>query len=142
MGEEGYFTVEAALVLPMVLMEAVLVIYLLMFQYDRCLMEQDTGILAFRGMVAQGDAREKVEGLAEQAAEQDKGKYIAWEMDDARLKLNRGKLHIERSGRLAFPFYHMVGNVDAVWRAGAVYENHVASPVVFVRSWRKMTGGK
>ena len=42
----AYLTVEAALILPMVLGVIILVIYLLFFQYDRCLMEQNVGKLA------------------------------------------------------------------------------------------------
>ena len=35
---EGYLTVEAALILPMLIAAILFVIYMLVFQYDRCLL--------------------------------------------------------------------------------------------------------
>ena len=42
------FTVEAAVLYPIVLGVIVLMTYLLFFQYDRCLLEQDMGRAAVR----------------------------------------------------------------------------------------------
>lgn len=42
---KGYFTVETSLILPMVLAVQVFLIYAMLRQYDRCLLEQDMGIL-------------------------------------------------------------------------------------------------
>ena len=52
---DGFFTVEAAMVLSITLSAILLIIYLLFFQYNRCLMEQDMGTLALRGAVMQED---------------------------------------------------------------------------------------
>ena len=71
----GYFTVEAALVMPVVLLGIALVMYLLIFQYDRCLLEQDTGVLALRGSAIQvEDSRERIRWLEQQAVQQDEQK--------------------------------------------------------------------
>lgn len=40
---KGYFTVETSLILPMVLAVQVFLIYAMLRQYDRCLLEQDMG---------------------------------------------------------------------------------------------------
>ena len=45
---KAYFTVEAAVLDPIVLGVIVLMTYLLFFQYDRCLLEQDMGRAAVR----------------------------------------------------------------------------------------------
>lgn len=39
----AFFTVEAAILYPLVLAVIVLMVYLLFFQYDRCLLDQDIG---------------------------------------------------------------------------------------------------
>ena len=49
----AYFTVEAALVLPLVTGAILFVIYTMLFQYDRCLLEQDIGALALWGSLAE-----------------------------------------------------------------------------------------
>ncbi len=45
----GYFTVEASLVMPLVLFLYVLIILSGIFLYDRCVMSQDVYLIAFRG---------------------------------------------------------------------------------------------
>ncbi len=45
----GYFTVEASLVMPLVLFLYVLIIVSGIFLYDRCVMSQDMYLIAFRG---------------------------------------------------------------------------------------------
>lgn len=47
--EKGYFTVEAALIFPMVLLFTVMMIFLAFFSYDRCVLEQSAYEAALRG---------------------------------------------------------------------------------------------
>ena len=48
-GKNAYFTVEAALVFSITISVILFVVYLLLFQYDRCLLEQDMGAMALWG---------------------------------------------------------------------------------------------
>ena len=45
----GYFTVEAALLLPFVMMSIVFMIFLSFYCYDRCILEQCAYAAALRG---------------------------------------------------------------------------------------------
>ena len=79
---KAYFTVEAAVLYPIVLGVIVLMTYLLFFQYDRCLLEQDMG----RAAVRSGSRwMPKNEDLTRQLQETDMSfdteKYIAWESE-------------------------------------------------------------
>ena len=47
--EDGYFTVEAALILPMALLFCVMMIFLAFYSYDRCVLEQSAYEAALRG---------------------------------------------------------------------------------------------
>lgn len=51
---DGYFTVEAAFIVPMTIMVIVLFIYLAFFMYDRCALDQDSYILSYRESVRRG----------------------------------------------------------------------------------------
>lgn len=51
--ENAYFTVEAAMVMPIVLFAIGMVIYLGFFQYSRCLAEQEEGLLQIQDNAAQ-----------------------------------------------------------------------------------------
>ncbi len=45
---KGYMTLEASLVMPVVICVIVLIIYFTYYLYGRCMLSQDTYILAFR----------------------------------------------------------------------------------------------
>ena len=140
---EAYFTVEAALVLPMVIGVVLLVLYLLFFQYDRCLMEQEAGALSVRGCALQiTDGEELVRQLSLQASKSDKA-YLAWDKENARIRLQKNRVRVECSGGLKFPFRGLIlWGGDNVWESSVAYESHRIKPVDFIRNCRKITGGK
>lgn len=140
----AYFTVEAALILPMVLGVIVLIIYLWFFQYDRCLMEQDAGILALRGTIMEAeDNQERVRMLIKEAEQMNKKKYVAWEEKKGDFTIEKGKLQVKKAGELRFPFRGLqFWNGENVWEVEVVYENQLLSPVSMIRYYRKLTGGK
>lgn len=142
----AYFTVEAALVFPIVLGVILFIIYLLFFQYDRCLMEQSAGVLAMRGCTLQiTDGEELVRELRNQSREEDRGS-LAWFMEDAKISLKRNCVTVQCSGELRLPRLPFVdflfGREDGVWKCSAARESHRIKPVNFIRNCRKIMGGK
>lgn len=139
----AYFTVEAALVFPIVLGVVLFTIYLLFFQYDRCLLEQSAGVLAMRGCTLQiTDREELMWELQDQFREEDRG-FLAWAMEDAQISLKRNCVTVKCAGELKFPFRQFViGQEDSVWKCSAVRESHRMKPVYFIRNCRKIMGGK
>lgn len=139
----AYLTVEAALVLPVVLGVIVLVIYLLFFQYDRCLMEHNTGILALRGCTIQVTNREELIGEIVEYSKQKDKRYLAWTMDDIAACLKGNIVRVERSGALKCPFPGlMFWSRDTEWGSEIVYENYRIEPDEFIRNCRKLIGGE
>ncbi len=138
----AYFTVEAAMVLPMVIGVLVLQVYLMLFQYDRCLMELDAGTLALRGCTIQEEDKETLmQCLLENAALLDEEKYLSWINNDEQIELTGGKVCVRKSGNLYFPFSELqIGSANEYWSATAEYENRCISPVSFIRTWRKLGG--
>ena len=53
---DAYFTVEAALIIPIVLCIFVMIIYLSFYLYDRCVMSQDWYVLSYRQSIEKGGA--------------------------------------------------------------------------------------
>ena len=100
---KAYFTVEAAVLYPIVLGVIVLMTYLLFFQYDRGLLEQDMG----RAAVRSGSRwMQKKEELNRQLQEKDMffdtEKYIAWESELRVWKLESGSTQVlERKSRIS-----------------------------------------
>ena len=137
---QAYFTVEAALVLPLVLGIIFLVIYLWFYQYNRCLMELDMNSLALKGSVA--SAQDKTELLYQMkswAGEINMEKFIAWQQGQIEIKLEKDTVLVERTGAQEFPIGEMdFWGGESFWEADAVYENHRISPVLTVRNLRKI----
>lgn len=138
----GYFTVEAAMVLPIVLFSIAFIIGLLIFQYNRCLMEQDVGTLALRGAGIQAvDPQDRMQKLMQQTHTADQKKYFGWENSAPDIKLEKGKVRVEQRGKMSFVFSQRPENSASVWTAGTFCENHIISPVSFIRNCRKIRGG-
>lgn len=140
---EAYFTVEAAIVMPIALSVILFILYAMFFQYDRCLLEQDMGALALRGAAMQVDDKEVLaREIKEQANRIDYGKYLMWECGEINLRLEGNKLCISREGQLKYPFSSFGIGGERHWKAETRYENVKINPTSFVRTCRKLTGGK
>lgn len=141
---KAYFTVEAALVLPFAMGALLLTIFLFIFQYDRCLMEQDAGLLVlYAGTLEAEDGEEAALLINEKASEIYWDKYVAWEMEKLQVIWEKNEVRVEGEGKLTFPvpgwnFY----NEKNVWRAKVLRSAVRFSPVDFIRVYRRIQGGE
>lgn len=143
--QNAYFTVEAALVLPMVMSAMLVGIYLFCYQYDRCLLEQDMGNLLIWGnaLTAEnaGEIEKIKESLHQRAAQINRSKYVAWKLTAMDIRLEKNKLSITGRGELAFPVQGWnLWNQDNLWEAQVNYEISRLSPVFYIRQYRKLHG--
>lgn len=67
--ESAYFTVEAALILPTVMLFTVMMIFLAFYSYDRCVMEHCAYEAALRGTGSQISSATEAEKIVSTAAE-------------------------------------------------------------------------
>lgn len=141
---EAYFVVEAAMVLPLVISAIVLVVSLFVFQYDRCLMEQDVAAQALKSAVVEADStKELTEKMQMQIAELYRNKYVAWDLTMLDIKLEKGIIEAVGRGKFSFllPEWNL-WNEKNDWDAQAIYKAHRIVPVDFIRNCRKIKGGK
>lgn len=143
--KNAYFTVEAALVLPMVMSAMLVGIYLFCYQYDRCLLEQDMGSLLIWGSAIAaenvGETEKIAESLRQRAAQINRVKYAAWKLTAIDIRLERNDLSLTGQGELAFPIPGWnLWNQDNLWEAQVSYESSWLSPVFYVRQYRKLHG--
>lgn len=128
---QAYFTVEASLVLPIVIASLVFTICFLLFCYNRCLMEQDVAMLSVRtasyGARSVGTMEPKIGAWQKEYLTD---KYYAWEMEDYVMSYSGNKRTITRSGKL------LMG--DRLWKASAESEITRVQPVTFVRLCRRL----
>ena len=140
---EAYFTVEATLVLPLVISAILLDIYLFCFQYDRCLIEQDMGsLILWCSELRLGNtdtAKEQEEKIQKRASEIYRDKYVAWELTTVDVQLEKNRISVVGQGQLTFPVpgWNLWNNIN-LWKAEVTYESRNISPVFYIRQLRKL----
>lgn len=138
----AYFTVEAAMVLPCVLAVIVTVIYLLFYQYDRCLMEQEMGLLILEAYAAQTDDAEELAALLQSGSTEGEELLIAMETGEPSVSIRGRRIRLTREGILQYPFAgFMTGAAEENWGICAQTTGYKILPVNFVRNYRKILGG-
>lgn len=140
---KGYFSVEAALVFPIVVGTIMLLMYLGFYQYDRCMLEFDVAMIALRGSCCDEKETEGVLDEMERAARELSGeKYIVWEAESIRVEMKGTRVRALGGGKLSFPFgFLLQKGTNGVWEAEANYENKRLDPVTFIHWYKRMVGG-
>lgn len=138
--KNGYFTVEAALVFPIALGTVLFAVYMLLFQYDRCCMEQDLGAFALWGSQAEGESTEELQrSIQKHVSGIYWDKYAVWKMRALEVKLEKNTFSVSGKGRLTFPVPGFnFWNRDNTWEAEASYRFWRISPTDFVRLCNKI----
>ena len=143
--ENAYFTVEAALVLPLIMSAMLLEIYLFCFQYDRCLLEQDMGSLVLWSSAAAaenaGDTMKTNALMQLRAADIYQEKYVAWKTTGIDVRLEKNRISVLGSGELTFPVPGWnLWNDSSLWKTDASFLKSRLSPVFYIRQYHKVAG--
>ncbi len=139
---DAYLTVEAAMVFPIVLAVQLLTVYLFIFQYNRCLQNQDMGRLAILGCGMQEQGKDELAKYLEKYfAAMDREKYVAWKQETLELELIQNKVCVKGQGSLLLtaPAWGISGQKGR-WRADAEYELWRQQPVLIIRQYKKWRG--
>jgi len=141
---EGYFTVEAAMVMVFALGCIIFLIRMIFYQYDRCLLEQDLGTLAFRGVVLQEmDNEQRLQEIQDMAASLYLDKYILLEQDPIFIKIKQGYAEVVGGGRQSFPVTGLLPGIsDIQWTVQTNYTNRRTDPALFIRTIRRLKTNK
>lgn len=127
---EGYLTVEAALLLPIVIGVIVYVIYFQLFWYNRCLMDQETAMIAVKSVQTGSVDMETIQKEILQWRENFlTDRHVGWEKERPVLTARFNELSISAKGRLKLPY--------ALWNAETTYEVSRINASVFLRGCRK-----
>lgn len=138
--QNAYFTVEAAMVFPVIISTILFVVYTFLFRYDRCLLEQDVGAAALWGSrVEYTDTNSLTTKTRERMAQIYREKYAAWEMTALNASLERSWFTAVGKGQVRFPVsgWSLWGG-DNIWEVEAEYSYERLSPVAFVRLCRRL----
>ncbi|MCM1064630.1 MAG: hypothetical protein NC420_09220 [Eubacterium sp.] len=139
----AFFSVEAALVVPLTVSAILLAVCLFTFQYDRCLMEQDVAAQAVKAATAEARTGEELEEkIRAQTAGLYRNKYVAWDLIMLEVKMEKKIIEAVGKGEFRFPVPGWnLRNGEDIWSARAGYKAHRISPITFIRNCRRITGG-
>ena len=114
---EGYFTVEASIIVPLAIFLISFIFYMTFFLYNRCAASQDAYILAFRGSVCSGYGKsyhvdrvckknpEEIRQLViRQCGEQFGEKYMGIRTLIGTVNVDRKKVIVEVAGTMTTAF--------------------------------------
>lgn len=134
----GYFTVEATMVMVLVLYVCISVIFLGFFQYDRCLMRQDAYRAVLRGSSAyKGDKLKVYITVSQMLQEFDEDDYVATEYDYRISVKNSVKVWI--NGGVRMPFRGIMGFLGTTeWQLMEYAESKCIDPVTFIKLCRRL----
>ena len=128
---EAYFTVEASLVMPVVIGSVIFVICFLLYWYNRCLMEQDLSVMAVKASQSEAKTPEELgQDLRGWRGKGMKEKHYAWEMSEVSMSKEKNWITLQRNGRL------LMG--DRIWRADASGKASQIDPSSLLRVIRRM----
>lgn len=140
----AFFSVEAAMVMPLAIGAVLLAVSLFVFQYDRCLTEQDMAAQALKAATAEAGTNEELtERIRLQTAGLYRNKYVAWDIFMMEVKIKKGIVEAAGKGEFQFPVPGWnLWNRENTWRVQAQYKAHRISPVAFIRNCRRLKGEK
>lgn len=125
----GYMTVEAAMVMPIVLGTIVFIICLQLFWFNQCLMDQQTARIAIYVAQARDTGQKEVEKLLQGMEYADA--YVAWDMSPVDVSLKQNHWQISRAGKLLL-------DGGKIWETKVAYETVRCNPTDFLRTCRKI----
>ncbi|MDR0964003.1 MAG: hypothetical protein LBM60_05255 [Clostridium sp.] len=128
---KAYFTVEAALVMPIVLGVHVFILYALSFLYNRTLFEQDIFALTLRGGISQEDhIQNRIDEIELETEKIYWDKYLWLEWDDPTMDIQGD--HITISANAV-----QIG-AGKVWLIQSKQRSDHINPVLFIRGVLKL----
>ncbi len=107
----GYFTVEAAIVLPVVLGVYVFLITVLLVQYDRCVLEQDMASMIVKVSNRTGTPQQQLEYLQELTAAWDREQYLWIQPQSPHFAIQGQRISVEAMGEYGIPVYDSLAGI-------------------------------
>lgn len=138
-GENAYFTVEAGLVLSIVFYTILFLLFTGFYQYNRCLLIQDTYRLALRGSQMLYADNEEVKARVKS---EDAGwyyeKYAACIFKEKKIQVTKGKVIMVQKAEVKSPLFVFGERMNnGIWGMQTSAESVRISPVTVIRGCRK-----
>lgn len=142
--EKGSFTIEAALVMPIIIIIIVMLLYLGFFLFNRCLITQEAYIGALRGSLYDEQLKENIfdkDIYVQNELEKQMGnKAIALRKLDWNILVENKKITVKADAFVSIPFKQLLRNngFQNGWSISTQKENAIIHEVEIIRNIRKI----
>lgn len=128
------------MVLPLVTGALIFAVFLFVFQYDRCLLEQDINMLAVCAGTVTADSGEELEAMIRRkASEIFMDKYAAWTMNELHIGVKGDRVSVKGGGCLTLPLPEWnFFREEKEWGTRIRRETVRTSPADYIRLYRKI----
>lgn len=135
----GYFTVEAALITPIVICVVALLCYLGLFMCNRCMLLQDAYLLCVKGSTTEGSNAEVVSYILKQSNGM-LSKYYGISQIDKKVDVSIHEISVELQSEMKVPFAFFSWEekkMSSVWKMQIKKTIDRINPIDFIRACRK-----
>ena len=140
--DSGYFTLEAALILPFALGIILMVIRIWFFRYDNVLQDMDTDAVVVRASLQRDmSPEERADYVVTQMQERYRDSYIAWNFGELNVRCGADTIFCETSGNAGS--IASVGVLDNIASFGTCISTRSRSApdgTFVIRTYRKIIG--
>lgn len=141
--KSAYMTVEASLIIPMILGGIIFTIYLGLYLYNASTIKQTAYIAALRGSQLMGVSSETIETYVEQQLnELLNDKILAKGNVREEVKVSLQKVRVKIIIDMNMPFAQFLSPVTELWTIESEAEAIRINPVNIIRDVRKMYGSQ
>lgn len=140
---KAYLTVEASIVLPLVISTIVMTVFAFIYQYDRCLMEQNAAMLAlYADSLRTQEADEWRYLVSSRISEQNENAFLFWKQKKMEISLRNNVVEVAGEGEFLVPLpeWNLIEN-DSEWVAKESFKLTRLEPAAFVRFCQIKRGG-
>ncbi len=136
----GYMTVEAAMIMPVVWFVIFFVLFLGFFLYDRCIAEQDCKIILLQtSNMEEKNEAEIMRKIRERVNLADKKKLLFTNSIEKELNVNDKKTEIKIKGVVPTVLHSLLKDEKySIFTYSAEYETDRYDPVHYIRSCRRL----
>ena len=139
---EGFFSVEAALVLPVVLGVYLFLIVMLFLQYDRCLLEQDMASVMIKAGNYEGTPQQTVTYLQELTAQWELEQYLWVRPQAPHFTIRGSQVRLEAAGEYTVPILGFSAEIGGVRNLETTYQLTVWDRTALVYAFVKRVNKK
>lgn len=141
--KNAYFTVEASMLIPLILGGIIFVIYLGIYLYNVCTLKQSSYMAALRGSQMKNVSNEDIKSYTQQQLNQLlEQQILATEKLETRIHVTGNKVKIYISTNITMPFAGFISKAVDFWEIENEAEANRLNPVEIIRNVRKVNESK